>query len=157
MAGNLLRLLCVGRLKTPFWREAAAHYAERLGRWRRVELVEVRDGDAALAPAARSAQEGQRLLEALGSSGVAAIALDEGGEALDSPGLAVLLRRLDEQALRPAFVVGGPFGLSPEVLAACPRRLSLSAMTWPHELARVLLLEQLYRAECILRKVPYHH
>ena len=147
----------MGKVKTPFWREAAAHYAERLGRWRRVELIEVRDGDAALAPAARSAQEGQRLLEALGSPGVAAIALDEGGEALDSPGLAALLRRYDEQALRPAFVIGGPFGLSPAVLAASSRRLSLSAMTWPHELARVLLLEQLYRAECILRKVPYHH
>lgn len=146
----------MGRLKTPFWRDAAAHYAHRLGRWRRVELVEVRDGDAALAPAARSAQEGERLLAALGST-AGAIALDEGGEALDSPGLAALLRRLDEQALRPAFVIGGPFGLSPEVLAASSRRLSLSAMTWPHELARVLLLEQLYRAECILRKVPYHH
>ena len=152
-----MRLLCVGKVKTPFWREAAAHYAERLGRWRRVELVEVRDGDAALAPAARSAQEGKHLLEALGPSGMPLIALDEGGEALDSPGLAALLRRLDEQALRPTFVIGGPFGLSPEVRAASTRRLSLSAMTWPHELARVLLLEQLYRAECILRKVPYHH
>lgn len=147
----------MGKVKTPFWREAAEHYVKRLSRWRRVELTEVRDGDAALAPAARSAQEGQRLLAALGAPGIATIALDEGGEALDSPALAALLRRLDEQALRPAFVIGGPFGLSPEVLAASPRRLSLSAMTWPHELARVLLLEQLYRAECILRKVPYHH
>lgn len=155
MAGNL-RLLCVGRLKTPFWREAAAHYRERLGRWRRVDLVEVRDGDAALAPAARSAQEGRRLLEALARE-AAPLALDEGGEMLDSPGLAALLRRFDEAAVRPCFVVGGPFGLSPEVRAACSRSLSLSAMTWPHELARVLLLEQLYRAECILRNIPYHH
>ena len=156
MAGNLLRLLCVGKVKTPFWREAAAHYEKRLGRWRRVELLEVRDGDAALTPAARCAQEGDRLLEALGPA-QAAIALDEGGDALDSPGLAALLRRYDERALRPAFIIGGPFGLAPGVLAACPRRISLSPMTWPHELARVLLLEQLYRAECILRKVPYHH
>ncbi|MDE5879572.1 MAG: 23S rRNA (pseudouridine(1915)-N(3))-methyltransferase RlmH [Desulfovibrio sp.] len=156
MAGTLVRLLCVGRLKTPFWREAAAHYAERLGRWRRVELVEVRDGDAALAPAQRSAQEGRRLLEALARE-TAVVALDEGGETLDSPGLAALLRRFDEAAQRPTFVIGGPFGLSPEVRAACPKRLSLSALTWPHELARVLLLEQLYRAECILRKIPYHH
>lgn len=151
-----MRLLCVGKLKTPFWREAAEHYRERLGRWRRVEVVEVRDGDAALAPAARSAQEGRRLLEAL-SREAAPVALDEGGEMLDSPGLAALLRRFDEAAVRPCFVVGGPFGLSPEVRAACPRRLSLSALTWPHELARVLLLEQLYRAECILRNIPYHH
>ena len=68
-----------------------------------------------------------------------------------------LLRRFDEAALRPCFVVGGAFGLSPGVRDACAHCLSLSAMTWPHELARVLLLEQLYRAECILRKVPYHH
>ena len=146
----------MGKVKTPFWREAAEHYQRRLGRWRRVEVVEVRDGDAALAPAARSAQEGARLLAVL-SREAAPVALDEGGEVLDSPGFAALLRRLDEAALRPCFVVGGPFGLSPEVRAACPRRLSLSAMTWPHELARVLLLEQLYRAECILRNIPYHH
>lgn len=159
MAGNRVRLLCVGKVKTPFWREAAAHYTQRLGRWRRVELVEVRDGDAALAPVARSAQEGRRLLEALGpgTPREAVMALDEGGETLDSPGLAALLRRCDEGGLRPVFVIGGPYGLSPEVRGACSRRLSLSAMTWPHELARVLLLEQLYRAECILRKVPYHH
>ena len=146
----------MGRLKTPFWREAAAHYQERLGRWRRVELVEVRDGDAALGPALRSAQEGRRLVEALGRQ-AGAVALDEGGEAFDSPGLAALLRRFDEAAQRPCFVIGGPFGLSPEARAACARSLSLSAMTWPHELARVLLLEQLYRAECILRNIPYHH
>ena len=156
MAGNLVRLLCVGKLKTPFWREAAAHYRERLGRWRRVELVEVRDGDAPLPPAARSAQEGRRLMEVLARE-AAPVALDEGGEMLGSPGLAALLRRFDEAAVRPCFVVGGPFGLSPEVRDACSRRLSLSAMTWPHELARVLLLEQLYRAECILRNIPYHH
>ena len=156
MAGTLVRLLCVGRLKTPFWREAAAHYQGRLGRWRRVEVTEVRDGDAALPPARRSAQEGRRLLEALSREN-AAVALDETGEALDSAGLAALLRHFDEAALRPCFVVGGPFGLAPEVRAACARSVSLSPMTWPHELARVLLLEQLYRAECILRKVPYHH
>ena len=149
----------MGKVKTPFWREAAEHYQRRLGRWRRVELVEVRDGEAALAPLARSAQEGRRLLEALaaGTPQRAALALDEGGETLDSSGLAALLRRFDEAALRPAFVIGGPFGLSPEVRSACGRSLSLSAMTWPHELARVLLLEQLYRAECILRNIPYHH
>lgn len=156
MAGNLVRILCVGKLKTPFWREAAAEYQERLGRFRRVEILEVRDGDAALTPAARSAQEGRRLIESLGSR-TAAVALEESGEALDSPGLAALLRRFDAQALRPVFVLGGPFGLAPEIRAACAHSLSLSALTFPHELARVILLEQIYRAECILRNIPYHH
>lgn len=119
-------------------------------------MQEVREGDAALSPLARSAQEGERLLEALGRE-PAAVALDMGGEVLDSPAFAASLRRFDESALRPVFVLGGAYGLAPEVLAACRQRFSLSALTWPHELARVLLLEQLYRAECILRHMPYHH
>ena len=71
--------------------------------------------------------------------------------------LADLLGRLDGEGRRPCFVVGGAWGLAPSVLERARERLSLSAMTLPHELARVVLLEQLYRAECILRKAPYHH
>lgn len=156
MAGKPLRLLCVGRLKTPCWREAANHYLQRLGRWRRVDVCEVRDGEAALAPIERAAREGARLLDALNARDTA-IALDERGDMPDSPGLAALLRRLDQEAGAPCFIVGGPFGLAPEVRARARFRISLSALTWPHELARVLLLEQLYRAECILRNIPYHH
>lgn len=151
-----MRLFCVGKLKTAFWREAAAHYQKRIGRWRKVEVIEVRDGDAALAPAMRSAQEGERLLAVLAREAMP-VALDMGGEALDSSAFAAFLRRFDEMSLRPAFVIGGAFGLSPEALGACGHRISLSCMTWPHELARVLLLEQIYRAECILHHVPYHH
>lgn len=116
----------------------------------------MRDGEAALAPVERAAREGARLLDALGARDTA-IALDERGDMPDSPGLAALLRRLDQASGAPCFIVGGPFGLAPEVRARAHFRISLSALTWPHELARVLLLEQLYRAECILRNIPYHH
>ena len=85
------------------------------------------------------------------------VALHETGAAMDSREFAAFLRDLDENARRPVFVVGGPFGLSPALLADCRSLLSLSPMTFPHELARVMLLEQLFRAETILRRFPYHH
>ena len=147
----------MGRLKTPFWKDAAAHYLARLTRWRRLECTEVRDGDAALPPDRRNALEGRRILEALTPQDVPLV-LDERGLNLTSPRLATLLQQLDHEARgRACFIVGGAWGLDEAVRDRAHRLISLSAMTLPHELARVVLLEQLYRAECILRKVPYHH
>ena len=140
MTGKPLRLLSVGKLKVPFWKDAAAHYSRRINRWRRLECVEVRDGDPALPQAQRNELEGRRLLEALGPQDMPLV-LDERGITMTSPQLAQLLQKIDNNAMgRACFIIGG-----------------LSSMTFPHELARVLLLEQLYRAECIIRKVPYHH
>ena len=157
MTGKPLRLLSVGKLKVPFWKDAAAHYSQRINRWRRLECVEVRDGDPALPQAQRNELEGRRLLEALGPQDVPLV-LDERGLSLTSPQLAALLRQLDQEARgRACFIVGGAWGLDEAVRGRACRLISLSAMTLPHELARVVLLEQLYRAECILRKVPYHH
>lgn len=157
MTGKPLRLISVGRLKTPFWKDAAAHYLARITRWRRLECTEVRDGDAALPPDRRNALEGRHILEALTPQDVPLV-LDERGCSLTSPQLAALLRQLDQEARgRACFIVGGAWGLDEAVRGRAYRLISLSAMTLPHELARVVLLEQLYRAECILRKVPYHH
>lgn len=147
----------MGKLKTPFWKDAAAHYLTRIKRWRHLEYTEVRDGDAALPPDQRNALEGRRIVEALAPQDVALV-LDERGQKLSSPQLAALLRRLDQEARgRACFVVGGAWGLDDSVRQRAFKVLSLSDMTLPHELARVVLLEQVYRAECILRKVPYHH
>ena len=157
MTGKPLRCISVGRLKTPFWKDAAAHYITRITRWRRLEYTEVRDGDAQLPPEQRNALEGRRILDALTPQDIPLV-LDERGAALASPQLADLLRRLDHEAQgRACFIIGGAWGLDDAVRARARTLLSLSAMTLPHELARVVLLEQVYRAECILRKVPYHH
>ncbi|WP_300710135.1 23S rRNA (pseudouridine(1915)-N(3))-methyltransferase RlmH [uncultured Desulfovibrio sp.] len=157
MAGKPLRIVCVGKIKTPFWREAVEHYAQRIRRWRPLDMTEVRDGDASLPTARRNEQEARRLQEALTPQD-AAIVLDERGASLTSPQLAALLQKLDQEAAgRPCFIIGGPFGLTDEVRAAARRVISLGPMTLPHELARVLLLEQIYRAECIVRRIPYHH
>ena len=147
----------MGKLKTPFWKDAAAHYLTRIKRWRHLEYTEVRDGDAALPSDQRNALEGRRIIDALSPQDVALV-LDERGQKLSSPDLAALLRQLDQDARgRACFIVGGAWGLDDAVRQRASRCISLSHMTLPHELARVVLLEQLYRAECILRKVPYHH
>ena len=157
MAAKACRLVCVGKMKIPFLREGAEHYAGRIGHWRRLVTTEVRDGDAALSPVKRSGQECERILQALEPQDLP-IALDGRGESLTSPQLAKFLDECDRNAPgRPCFIIGGPYGLTDAVRAKAWRMLSLSAMTLPHELARLFLLEQLYRAECILHHVPYHH
>ena len=117
MAGKPLRIVCVGKLRTSFWKEAAAHYSRRIGRWRPLDVTEVRDGDAGLDTAQRNSQEGRRLLEALTPQDVP-IVMDERGSALTSREFADLLRKLDLDATgRPCFLVGGPFGLDAAVRA----------------------------------------
>lgn len=151
------RIICVGKLKTDYWKQSCAHYLKMLAPFRAIEVLEVRDADASLDEGARRRQEGERLIAALGRNDWP-IAMWEGGKMLDSRGFAGMLKECDEHKLLvPAFLIGGPFGLSDAVLEAVACKLSLSLLTWPHELARVMLIEQLYRAETILRNGPYHH
>ena len=152
-----VRVLCVGKLKIPFCKDACSHYLTRIGHHRQIVCSEVRDGASSLPPAQRKAEEGQRILGALAPNEILLV-LDERGENLTSPQLAQLLQKMDTSAGGiPCFVVGGAYGLDARVLEKARRCICLSPMTFPHELARVVLLEQLYRADCILRKTPYHH
>lgn len=124
---------------------------------RKVEITELRDGPPNGSPEAKRSNEGKRICDSL-KNGDQNIALDVEGRQFTSPQLAEILRNCDELLhKRPTFIVGGPFGLDNSVLAKCDLRLSLSLLTFPHELARVMLCEQLYRAESILRNSPYHH
>lgn len=145
----------MGKLKKTFWKEAAAHYKSRLEHWRRLEIVQVRDAEGQRL--LRNRQEGRLILDAL-LPGDVPLVLDERGESLSSADMAGLLRYYDqESAGTPCFIIGGAFGLDEAVRARASRLLRLSRMTLPHELVRVFLLEQIYRAECILRNTPYHH
>lgn len=100
-------------------------------------------------------REGARLLDAL--DGWTGIALDRAGRAVSSEDLAALVVRYEETPpQRTAFVIGGAEGLDAPVLAACRERLSLGAVTLPHQLARVVAAEQLYRALAIRAGLPYH-
>ncbi|HJU85868.1 MAG TPA: 23S rRNA (pseudouridine(1915)-N(3))-methyltransferase RlmH [Gemmatimonadota bacterium] len=150
-----IEILAVDRLRSAWAREAVDEYMGRIGRYCPVERREVkRAGEDAGAVAA----EGERLLKAA-ATGPAdkLVALDPAGEALDSAGWAALVGGSADQGVgRLVFVVGGAAGLSPEVRRSARRIVSLGPQTLAHELAQVVLVEQLYRAWTILRGEPYH-
>lgn len=151
-----IQITAVGRLREPHWKDAAEAYKKRLKH--SYDLVEtiIRDGDASLPPAERSALEGERILQSL-KGNCMPICLDERGETMSSVQFAGFMRQCIDTARTPCFIIGGAYGLSPEVRERAGKLLSFGPMTFPHELARVLLLEQIYRADAILRNKPYHH
>lgn len=151
-----IRLLVLGAVKAPWFREAASHYLTALRRHVPVEEVVLRDGKASDRER-RMAEEGRAILAKLGPRDLLVV-LDEGGRSFPSRDLAAKLGQLlEDPGRRPCFVVGGAFGLAPEVLARADLTLALGPGTLPHELARVVLYEQLYRATTILAGAPYHH
>jgi 23S rRNA (pseudouridine1915-N3)-methyltransferase len=152
-----LRIIAVGALRGPYWKAAAAHYLERLRHWRRIQEHVVKDADAGLPESDRILLEGQRLLQAVRADDYL-ICLDERGASMSSRAFAAFLDEVSANASRtPCFMLGGAFGLAETVRSQARCVLSFGPMTLPHELARVVLLEQLYRAEAIVRKTPYHH
>lgn len=152
-----LTLLAVGRLRGGSLGTLLADYAKRLesgplGPLRVKEVEERRP----LPPAALKEREARLLLEALPRD-ARLIALDESGRQLDSRDFAALLARWrDEGVTETAFAIGGADGLAETVKQEAHFTLSLGAMTWPHLLVRLLLAEQLYRANAILQGHPYH-
>lgn len=152
---NLL-VVAVGRLKERFWREAAEEYLTRLRPYAKVQMVEVADRDPARGEQRAVDEEGDDVLRVL-PDGAHVVALELGGRQLSSEQFADRLEKLCVDGRGSvAFVIGGSHGLSPKVLARADERLSLGPMTLPHNLARVVVLEQLYRSFKIRRGEPYH-
>jgi 23S rRNA (pseudouridine1915-N3)-methyltransferase len=151
-----LTLVSVGRLKERYWREAADEYVKRLGGYASLRVVEIADRDSGKDAARVLAEEGADILRAI-PAGSYVIALEIAGHQLSSGQFA---ERLFQLALdgrsSVAFVIGGSVGLSEEVFVRADERLSLGPMTLPHNLARIVLLEQVYRAFRINRGEPYH-
>lgn len=147
----------VGKLKEKHSVDGCAHYWKKLSRFFKLEESMVKDGPSKLPNVDRNRKEGEGILSKV-KPGDVLIIMDEHGERLTSRKLARKVQQwTDAPNQRPVFVIGGPFGLSDEVKAAARHAIRLSDMTLPHELARLLLLEQLYRAGTILRNMPYHH
>ena len=155
MPGRPFHLICVGKLKQPFAIEGTTLYRSRLEKWRSLRVTEIRDSD--LPKGKKIRDEAQRLKKAMADDAIPFV-LDERGQSLTSPALARRIADLDARGYGTVtFVTGGPYGLDESIRQSASLLLSLSAMTLPHEMARLLLLEQLYRAETILRNTPYHH
>ena len=149
-----LRIVAVGDIKERFYREAVAEYLKRLGRWAKTEIIEVSEASHVTDPDKKRTLEGEEILRKVKGKCILA---DVKGERVKSEDVAALLR---DSALAGdselTFIIGGSNGVSPAVKDRADRIVSFGDITLPHQLFRVVLLEQLYRAETILSGTPYH-
>ena len=156
-----ITIIAVGRVKEKFYRDAAAEYMKRLGRYCRPEIIQVEDeptpdrAGTALDEAVK-AKEAERILRHIRED-ACVIVLDIRGKSYDSEAFAGQIEKLATQGVSHIqFVIGGSLGLHEEVRKKADLTVSFSDMTFPHQLMRVILLEQIYRAYRIINGEPYH-
>ena len=156
-----IRLICTGKMKEKFYIDAAQEYSKRLSRFCRLEIIELNEQKLPEAPSpAQIAQALEKEAEAIRSRippGAAVVALCVEGELHSSEELARLIARSEQRGEKGlVFLIGSSFGLHPSLKAMAAEKLSMSPMTFPHHLARVMLLEQIYRGFQINSGSKYH-
>jgi len=156
-----ITILCVGKIKEKFYRDAIAEYEKRLSRYCKLEIVEVADektpdNASELMEQQIKEKEAERMEKYLKEGAfVCALAID--GKQLDSVELSEKIEHLGTSGTSHIiFMIGGSLGMSDELLKRADMKLSFSKMTFPHQLMRVILLEQVYRAYRIMNHEPYH-
>jgi 23S rRNA (pseudouridine1915-N3)-methyltransferase len=156
-----ITILCVGKIKESFYREALAEYTKRLSRYAKIEIVEVEDektpdkASNALCQQIKE-KEGERLLSKF-DSGAYTFVLAINGRQQSSESFAEKIKELGTYGTSHIqFVIGGSLGLSDKVISKADNLISFSKMTFPHQLMRVILSEQIYRAYRIINNEPYH-
>ena len=156
-----IQLCCAGKIKERYWRDALSEYEKRLLRYHSLDIIEITDEpdpphqseEARLALLLKEAERFEKKI----NPKAFLIALDVQGQTLSSEAFAHKLNHLEAQGLTHlCFLIGSSHGLHPELLKKANMRLSISAMTLPHQLCRVFFLEQLYRAARINTGAPYH-
>jgi len=156
-----VHIIAVGKVKEKFLQDGIAEYEKRLRPYLRLQITELSEErrSGSVSPSAEKAameKEGQRIVAAI-PEGAFVVVLEIGGISLSSVGLAAALRDWELSGRNPiVFVIGGDLGLSPAVIHAGHMRLSLSPMTFTHPMARLILIEQVYRACRIKNGEPYH-
>ena len=156
-----ITILAVGKLKEKYWKQAIAEYEKRLGAYSKIEMIEVPDEKAPETMSDKEIEqvkekEGQRLLAKI-KPRATVITLEIQGKMLSSEGLAKeLQQRMTQGQSDFVFVIGGSNGLHQDVLNHSNYALSFSKMTFPHQMMRVVLIEQVYRAFKIMRGEAYH-
>lgn len=155
-----IKLITVGNLKERYWRDAVAEYEKRLGAYGKVEILELKEARVADDPGAAEInaaleKEADAILAAVPPRAYT-VALCVEGKPRTSEQLAELLQDAMSKSATLCLVIGSSHGLSPRVKQAADYRLSVSALTFPHQLMRVLLLETVYRSLSILRGSKYH-
>jgi 23S rRNA (pseudouridine1915-N3)-methyltransferase len=153
-----LTVIFTGKTKEWYLKEGVDEYLKRVERY--APLTSITIPDTKISGKAEREQvkriEGEQILKKI-RSGEHVILLDEGGQMFDSVGFAKHLSSLEGRTGHAVFVVGGPYGFSDEVDRRADEKISLSAMTFSHQMVRLIFAEQLYRAYTILRGEPYHH
>lgn len=158
----IMKIIALGKLRDRYWQEGVADYVRRLQPYARVEIIEIPDvripEDASPADEAKVvAKEGDAILLRLRKDIGTVVALDRHGKTPDSFELAGWLEKqmIDGQK-EIVWIVGGPLGLSEQVISSADLVLSFSRLTFPHQMVRLMLLEQIYRCHRIIHHEPYH-
>ena len=151
-----ISILCVGKIKERFYKDAVDEYRKRLSAYCKTEIIEVADGASVSVEEQIKKKEGERLLSKVKEDAFV-IALVINGERLDSAAFASLLQKTGLSGKSHIqFVIGGSLGLHEAVIKRADFKLSFSDMTFPHQLMRVILCEQIYRGYRIMSGAPYH-
>ncbi len=154
-----IMLMMVGRTTTGYLAQGIDEYVKRIGRYLPMEMRVIPDVKASrgLTPERQKELEGEAMLAAWQPSDHVVL-LDERGRQMTSRELAAFIdRKMVTLPRNLVFVIGGPYGFSPQVYDRANEMLSLSKMTFPHEMVRLFIAEQIYRAMTIMRGEPYHH
>ncbi len=155
-----IKIICVGKLKEKYWTAACDEYLKRLGGYCSIKVMEVKESKL---PANASAADEQNVIAAEGrdilskiDAGDHVIAMDIQGKIVSSEEIADKISKISFDSSRISFIIGGSLGLSGDVKRRADSRISLGRITLPHQLARVVLLEQIYRAFKINAGETYH-
>lgn len=158
----VIKILAVGKIKEDFYRAAIGEYTKRMKAYNKLEIIEVADEKAPETLSEKEIEtikdtEGDRLLSKIKDDAFV-VSLEIGGKSLDSIGFAKMIQgeMLDGFGRDLVFVIGGSNGLGSNIQKRSNLKISFGKMTYPHQLMRVILIEQIYRAYRIINKEPYH-
>ena len=152
-------LICIGKTNEPYWQSAIDEYTKRLKKYSPFEFIEIPDlkNAKSLTEAQIKQAEGENILRLLTPEDHVVLLDDKGSQYTSLQFADWYQRRTLSGSKRLVFIIGGPYGFSPAVYDRASEKLSLSKMTFSHQIIRPLFLEQLYRANTILHHEPYHH
>jgi len=150
-------LIWIGKTKEDYLKKGIHEYDKRLTRYISFQIVELSGTKKKVSVEEQKKLEGQQLLIAL-KSYQQVFLLDDKGKSMDSVQFANQLETFTHRGIKScAFVIGGAYGFSSEIYRRYPQKFSLSKLTFSHQMIRLLFIEQLYRAQTIIKKEPYHH
>lgn len=151
-------IITLGKLKEKYWKAAEEEYLKRLSTYTKLDIVEIKE-EPFRSPNEKemiTKKEAEKVISKI-PDGAMVFALHEAGKKFDSPQFADLLEKSSSQGQHLVFVIGGPLGLHDELKNRADTLLSLSALTFPHQMVRTILLEQIYRANTIISGKQYHY